>query len=83
MLLDRGGDGDREKAMALLDGVLAISQEPGMRPLLGASWPAGSSWGVAPDLLLVPNGQIRLTVVAQPVIPTGMAITTLSPFPGR
>ncbi|PKB63658.1 MAG: hypothetical protein BZY80_06220 [SAR202 cluster bacterium Io17-Chloro-G2] len=34
MLQDRNGDGDRAKAMALLDESLAISSELGMRPLM-------------------------------------------------
>ncbi len=34
-LLQRGAPGDREKAMSLLDDSLAISNELGMRPLLG------------------------------------------------
>jgi hypothetical protein len=34
-LLQRGAPGDREKAMSLLDESLAISNELGMRPLLG------------------------------------------------
>lgn len=33
-LLQREGDGDREKAMSLLDESLAISTELGMRPLM-------------------------------------------------
>ena len=33
-LLERAGDGDRQKAMALLDESLAISRELGMRPLM-------------------------------------------------
>ncbi len=33
-LLQRNGDGDRRKAMALLDESLAISSELGMRPLM-------------------------------------------------
>ena len=34
MLLERSGDGDRAKAMSLLDEALAISSELGMRPLM-------------------------------------------------
>ena len=34
MLLERDGDGDRAKAMSLLDESLAISSELGMRPLM-------------------------------------------------
>ncbi len=34
MLLQRNGDGDRAKAMSLLDESLAISSELGMRPLM-------------------------------------------------
>ena len=34
MLLERNGDRDRAKAMALLDESLAISSELGMRPLM-------------------------------------------------
>ncbi|MCH7642628.1 MAG: hypothetical protein IIC30_05045 [Chloroflexi bacterium] len=33
VLLDRGEPGDREKAIALQDEALAITQELGMRPL--------------------------------------------------
>ncbi len=33
-LLQRNGDGDRAKAMSLLDESLAISSELGMRPLM-------------------------------------------------
>ena len=34
LLLQRSGDGDRAKAMSLLDEALAISRELGMRPLM-------------------------------------------------
>ena len=34
MLLERNSDGDRRKAMTLLDESLAISTELGMRPLM-------------------------------------------------
>ena len=34
MLLERNGDGDRQKAMQLLDESLQISRELGMRPLM-------------------------------------------------
>jgi hypothetical protein len=34
MLRDRDGEGDREKAVQLLDESLAISSELGMRPLM-------------------------------------------------
>ena len=34
MLLKRGGDGDRAKAVSLLDVSLAISRQLGMRPLM-------------------------------------------------
>ncbi len=34
MLLQRNGDGDQAKAMALLDESLAVSSERGMRPLM-------------------------------------------------
>ncbi len=33
-LRERGGEGDRARAMALLDESLAISRELGMRPLM-------------------------------------------------
>ena len=34
MLLERNDEGDRQKATALLDEVLALSTELGMRPLM-------------------------------------------------
>ncbi len=42
-LLQRSGDGDRAKAMALLDESLAISSELGMRPLMERAIPAGDT----------------------------------------
>ena len=34
VLLERGGEGDRAKAISLLDESLAVSSELGMRPLM-------------------------------------------------